>query len=244
MGKILSVDSTSLQFESVLGVTTIAIASIASVREEAPGEVRGGRYFFPNPNATRLIFAPTGRMLRKGEGYFNDFWIFFPAVVQGVTDRVSFGGGMSIIPGVNPTRQVYFLTPKLGIVQSEKFNAAVGALAGFLPSDVNESTQAGILYGVGTWGGPENSFTAGLGYGYLGATIANSPVFMFGGETRALPRISLVSENYVFTGGQGIASGGVRFLARGISVDFALAHPFFGGSDSFTFPLLGFMWKW
>ena len=66
VGRILSVDSASVQFESSLGVTTIAIDSIVAVRDEAPGQVHQGRYYFRNPNATRLIFAPTGRMLPKG----------------------------------------------------------------------------------------------------------------------------------------------------------------------------------
>lgn len=244
LGRILSVDSTSVQFESGIGINTIAIESIVSVKEEAPGEVHEGRYYFRNPNATRLIFAPTGRMLAKGEGYFSDFWIFFPGFAQGLTNRLTLGGGMSILPGIGFGEQIFFVTPKIGVVQRESFNAAVGALAIAVPSFSDSKTResAGLLYGVGTWGSVDRSFTAGIGYGYVGGTLSREPAVMLGGEVRAAPRISLVTENYVIPGGNGLITGGIRFLANDISVDLALARPI--TADAFTFPLLGFMWKW
>lgn len=72
MGKVVSVGAGEVRFQSALGVSSIPVASIVSVREEAEGETRDGRYYFANPNATRLVFAPTGRQLKAGEGYFSD----------------------------------------------------------------------------------------------------------------------------------------------------------------------------
>jgi len=248
VGRILSVDSTSVRFESSLGVTTIAIDSIVSARDEAPGQVHQGRYYFRNPNATRLVFAPTGRMLPKGEGYFSDFWVFFPGFATGLSNMFTLGGGMSILPGVDIDKQVYFVTPKIGIVQRDRFNAAVGALAVAVPNiddnGGNNRTSAGLLYGVSTWGSYDQSFTAGLGYGYIGGTLARSPVVLLGGETRASPRISLVTENYIFPGGTGVISAAVRFMSQDIAVDLGLAHPLGFGSGEVTLPVLNFMWKW
>jgi hypothetical protein len=241
-GRIVSVDSLSVQFESALGVTTIAIDAITSAKEEAPGQTRQGRYYFRNPNATRLIFAPTGRMLAQGEGYFSDFWIFFPGIAAGVTNRLTLGGGMSIFPAVGVEDQLYFVTPKIGIIQGERFNAAVGALALAVPDFDNGRESAGLVYGVGTWGSPDQSFTAGLGYGYLGGTLSRDAIIMLGGEARAAPRLSFVTENYFFPG-SGLISGGLRFMGQDITVDLALARPV-STEDQFTFPLLGFMWKW
>lgn len=248
VGRILSVDSTSVQFESSLGVTTIAIDSIVGVRDEAPGQVHQGRYYFRNPNATRLIFAPTGRMLSKGEGYLSDFWLFFPGVAAGLSNTFTFGGGMSIPPGIDLGEQVYFLTPKFAIVQHERFNAAVGALAVAVPNiddtGGNNRTSAGLLYGVSTWGSYDQSFTAGLGYGYVRGRLAKSPIVLLGGETRASPRISLVTENYIFPGGTGVISAAVRFMGQDIAVDLGLAHPLGFGSDQVALPVINFMWKW
>jgi hypothetical protein len=244
LGRILSVDSASVQFESALGVSTIAIDAIVSVREETPGQVHQGRYYFRNPNASRLIFAPSGRMLAKGEGYFSDFWIFFPGVAAGITDRFTIGGGMSIFPFLGFDEQVFFFTPKVGVIQRERFNAAVGALAIAVPNfdDTDTRESAGLLYGVGTWGSTDRSFTAGIGYGYHGGTLFQEPVFMVGGEVRAAPRLSLVTENYLVQD-FGLITGGIRFLAQDISVDLALAQPI-TTTGGFPIPLLGFMWKW
>lgn len=245
IGRVLSVDATSVQFESDLGITTIPIGSIISFREEAPGYVRGGSYYFPNPNQTRLVFAPTGRMLKRGEGYFTDFWIFLPAIAAGVTDRITLGGGMTIIPGAGISDQLLFFTPKFGVVEGDRFNGAIGALALSLPEvfDGDGRTSAGVLYGVGTWGGTDHSVTGGVGYGYLNDRLADSPVIMLGGETRVAPRLSFVSENYFFPGGSKLLSAGVRFMGRGISVDLSMMRPT-GGGDSVTIPMVGFMWKW
>lgn len=242
VGRIVSVDSTSVRFESSLGVSTLAIDAIESVKQEQRGQLRGGRYYFPNPNATRLVFAPTGRMLQQGEGYFSDYWIFFPGIAVGVTDRFTMGGGMSLVPEVGLDQQILYITPKLGLIQSPKLNVAVGALAASIPFD-SESETAGILYGVSTWGEVDASFTAGLGYGFVNGDLADSPIIMAGGELRASPRISLVTENYLFPGGGTGLSGGIRFLARDISVDLAIAT-FHERNDSFWLPFLGFVWKW
>lgn len=246
LGRILSVGETSVEFASALGVTTIAKESILSVKDERGGTMREGRYYFENPNATRLIFAPTGRMLEQGEGYFSDYWIFFPGFSVGLSNQFSIGGGMSIIPGLGFDEQIFYFTPKLGVVQGENFNAAVGALVVSVPGFDSDNASAGILYGIGTWGSPDQSFTTGLGYGYADGTLADRPMLMFGGEARIAPRAALVTENYVLPGGHAILSGGVRFLGRGLSVDFALANIMGNGQDEgfCCLPFLGFVWKW
>ena len=248
IGRIISVGDTHVEFESAIGRTSIPKGAILEVKEERGGKVVAGRYYFPNPNATRLIFAPTGRMLKQGEGYFSDYWIFFPGFAAGLSNMVSIGGGMSVIPGAGFDEQLLYFTPKVGVVQSEKFNAAVGALMISLPTffdDFGSSDResAGLLYGVGTWGGLDNSFTAGVGYGYANGDLASTPSVMFGGEARVSPRSSLVSENYILPGGNMILSGGVRFMGRGLAIDFALAAAA-GNDGGCCFPFLGFVYNW
>lgn len=245
VGKVLSVDSASVRFESDLGISTIALSAILSFKEEQPGYVYQGQYFYPNPNETRLVFAPTGRMLRQGEGYFTDFWIFFPAFAVGVTSRVTLGGGMSIFPGAGIDEQLLFFTPKVGIIRGPRFNAAVGALAMSIPEifDGDGRTSSGILYGVGTWGSSDHSLTGGLGYGYVDDDLADRPVVMLGGETRLSPNFSLTTENYIFPGDVSLISGGIRFMSRRISVDLSFMRPT-STDESHFFPLLGFMYKW
>jgi hypothetical protein len=247
VGRIISVDATSIRFESSLGIASIPISSIVSIAEVNPATLGDGRFAFRNPNATRLIFAPTGRMLAKGEGYFSDFYIFFPGVNVGLTDRVSVGGMMSVFPGAGLDEQVYFFTPKVGLVQNANTNIAAGALVlGWPGGDSDEGFSAGIAYGVGTFGSENLSLTVGAGYGFVDGRLENSPFMMLGGESRVSSRVAVVTENWVMPGGKhGIASGGVRFLGRGMAVDFGLAHPIGSGTGGAgVFPLLGFVWKW
>lgn len=199
---------------------------------------------FANPNATRLYFAPTGRMLPKGEGYFSDFYIFFPGVNVGITDRVSIGGMMSVFPGIGLQDQVYFLTPKVGLVQKKAVNVAVGALIAGWDGGAERET-AGIMYGVGTWGSEDGSLTAGLGYGFVNGKVGSSPFVMIGGERRASNRVSFVTENWMLPGGEyGLASGGIRFLGKGMAVDFGLMTVLGARSFDGVAPILGFLFKW
>ncbi|HEU4995944.1 MAG TPA: hypothetical protein VFT29_14060 [Gemmatimonadaceae bacterium] len=243
VGRVLSVDSTSVRFESTLGVTTLAVDSILDVRTERPGRVVDGRYYFKNPNTTRLIFAPTGRTLPKGEGYINDFWIFLPGFAVGLSDRVTIGGGMSIVPGAEWNDQVIFATPKVGIVRGDDFNASLGALALAVPNFDDGRESVGILYGVGTWGREDASFTAGVGYGYVGGTLAGRPAILLGADARMAPRVAFVTENYVFPQSGGLVSAAIRFMGEGMAVDLGYATlP--GVGDSTPFPVMNFMWKW
>ena len=88
----------------------------------------------------------------------------------GVTDRLTLGAGMSFVPSSDfLNNNVYYVTPKVGLVRSETFNVAAGALIGFVPgSNSRTSARAGIYYLVATSGRPDASLTYGLGYSYFG----------------------------------------------------------------------------
>ena len=240
IGRILSIGDSTVQFDGTIGVMTIRSETILKVTSEQGGAYRNGQYYFPNPNSTRLIFAPTARMLKRGEGYFSDYWIFFPGISVGLTDFVSLGGGMSIFP--EASSQVMYFTPKVGILQSPKVNFAVGALIASVPFD-SDDNNAGILYGVGTWGDVDNSFTAGLGYGYTNGDLASNPAVLIGGESRLSPRVSFVTENYLLPGGFLILGAGVRFMGRGMAFDLALTS-FNGDGENFCcVPFVGFVYN-
>lgn len=237
IGRITAIGDTTVQFESSIGVTTIRRSDILNAAGERGGMVRNGTYYFPNPNATRLVFAPTGRMLNQGEGYFSDYWVFFPGVAFGVSNNVTLGGGMSIFPGAD--EQIFYFTPKVGVLQSPKVNVAVGALFASVTDN-----SAGILYGVGTWGEPDASFTAGLGYGFANGDLASTPAVVIGGESRVSPRVSFVTENYLLPGGSMILAGGLRFMGRGLSFDLALANFKESGGENFCCPpFIGFVYN-
>jgi len=178
IGRVVSVRGDTADFQGSIGRVAIPIPQIREIKEVEADRVHDGEYWFPNPNVTRLFFAPTGQMLKKGEGYFADYELFFPGFAYGVTDNFSVGGGVSIFPtGVD--EQVYYFTPKIGMSFSDQIHVAAGLLLAGIQGETG-----GVLYGAGTFGGGDGSFTLGLGWGFGGGDIASKPALMVGGEKR------------------------------------------------------------
>jgi hypothetical protein len=230
VGRLSRATIDSVYFVSAGGPITVPRSAVLELRQLGRGAMRAGVYWPANPGDTRLFFAPTGRMLEKGEGYFSDTWLFFLNFVGGVTSRVTFGGGFSIFP-VGFENNIFYLTPKVGLVQSSNFNLAAGALIGFAGfgsfDDSGEDIGSfGIVYGVGTGGSPDASFSLGLGFGYGGGGFGEDPILMFGGEKRVSRRVSLLSENYLVAGITDglLLSYGLRFFGDRLSVDLAFIN--------------------
>lgn len=237
VGRIAAVGADSVDFQMDLGRVPIAIKDIREISEADSGRMHGGQYWFPNPNVTRLFFAPTGQMLKKGEGYFADYQLFFPGFAYGITDNISIGGGMSIFP-TGLDEQVYYVTPKVGVTVGEKLHLATGLLfAG------TGGGTGGVYYGVGTFGDGDGSATIGLGYGFAGGDIESKPVAMLGGEKRVSRRIALVTENYLLpvTEDNLVYSFGIRFMGEKLTTDLALVNVV--GSGVIGVPYVDFVFK-
>ena len=179
-----------------------------------------GEYRQPDPNYTRLFFSPTGRSLKAGKGYFADYMVFFPGVAYGMTDKFTIGGG--IFPFTTGDFFMGWFTPKIGIVETEEYAIAVGLLSILISGD-NDSFNAGIIYGVGTWGNPDKAITVGVGYGYAESEIADKPMVMIGYEKRIGKRTKFLSENWIFPGvDDPLFSIGLRWFGENLAADFGL----------------------
>jgi hypothetical protein len=237
VGRIVAVHPESVEMQTSGGRVTVAFATM---RPLATIGQPGREGWFENPNKTRLFFAPTGQMLKKGEGYFSDYELFFPGVAYGLTDNVSIGGGVSLFPaGID--EQLFYITPKVGFSPSPKLHLAVGAIASTVPGD---NSNVGAVYGVGTVGDGDASVTSGIAYGFAGSDFTSEFAVLVGGEKRLTSRIGIVSENYFVPSsiGKPIVSGGVRFMSEKLTVDLALfnapSDPIFPG-----IPWVSFVYK-
>jgi len=224
IGRIVEIGINEIQFETDFGKIAIPIAKIKEIKEIPASSIKKGRYWFPNPNVTRLYFAPTGRCLKKGRGYFADYYLFFPMATYGITDNITIGGGFSLLPGIDISEQIFYLTPKLGLVSTDNLALSIGALIIKIPGFGEENSPiVGILYGVGTYGKPDASLSFGLGYGFVDNELAEKPMVVLGGERRLSQRIAFVTENWIFPGVEyPLISYGLRFFGESLSVDFAL----------------------
>jgi hypothetical protein len=226
VGRITEIGADTVRFASSAGTLSIAKADITALQDVDRSSVRKGGEVWPaNPNATRLLFAPTGRMLEKGEGYFNDTYLFLLSVHGGISSRFTLGGGMSVLPLDDFTDNALYIMPKVGVYASPKLNVAVGGLAGVVGGAFDDDQNAGfgILYAVGTAGSADQSVTFGTGLAYAGGNFADQPVLMLGADTRISRRVSFVTENYLIPNDDvhGVVSYGLRFFGEKLSADLA-----------------------
>jgi hypothetical protein len=197
VGEIVQEDEESLTIRTAGGVEMSIPKSSVDSRKAAKGRVKGGKYSRKDPNYARLLFAPTGRPLRQGQGYFTDTYILLPSVAYGITDQISLLVGISIVPFVDIKDQVLYVSPKFGYEFSEKLAVSVGALYVSLWDDV----AAGIAFATASLGEPDRSFHAGIGFGFTkdrGSRFdfAEHPVFLLGGNVRVSNGIAFVGETW------------------------------------------------
>ena len=225
-------------FRTVTGaVVEVDRTQVASL-EPARGRLADGEFLPSDPNPTRLFFAPTGRSLRRGEGYVGVYEILLPFVQFGVTDRLSVGAGTPMFFG-GGAEHPFWVTPKLQVAERGPTSVAVGILHFMNVGDGN----FGIAYAVTTYGESDNALTGGVGYAYArydgehDATV----IGMIGGERRLGRRVKFVTENY-FWHGFGIVSFGVRFLGERLSADVGVFAPT-DGHHIVAAPVVNFVWK-
>jgi hypothetical protein len=226
-------DSDSIRFEAEGGVLTLPKCAIRELTTVSPRNIHDGEYWFPNPNATRLFFGPTGRTLRRRTSYYSNTYLWLNGVYTGLTDNFTLGGSVTVLPGVG--QQVGYITPKLGVYSSENLNLSIGGLLGYNGFGTsNKEREFGILYSVATIGSADLSATGGIGWGYQGSGLSKQPAIMLGGATRVTRGMALITENYFVSalGTSALLGYGVRFFGEKLSVDLA----FFNVSNHAVFP--------
>jgi len=235
-GTIEREDQNEVVFQTQAGATVTAKRSDIEVLKEVTGSLARGEFMPPDPNATRLFFAPTGRSLARGQTYLGVYEFRVPFVQIGVTDRVSIGGGTPLLFGFDDGDRPFWITPKVQIVKSSAADVAVGVFQVFNRS----GDGGGVAYAVSTSGTARGSFTIGGGMAY-GNSGGRSGMVMVGGERQVRRNLKLMSENYLWKDGNGVASAGVRFFGERLSADLALGFPI-GSDEFFAFPIVNFVY--
>ena len=114
--------------------------------------------------------------------------------------------------------------------------------------------DAGILFGVATYGNRENNVTLGCGYAYYNDKFLKTPVIVLGGMLRSSRRTALVTENWFAripneydeeeyganlpeSSSILLISYGIRFMGERMSIDFAFVQAIEDSSlDDLIFP--------
>ncbi|MFY0565909.1 hypothetical protein ACN28E_18960 [Archangium lansingense] len=177
---------------------------VKSIVAERNAQVRdNGEIWFQDPNRTRYLYAPSGMMLRQGEGYFSQKELFFSSINYGLTDHITLqagavlpawliDGGFNLIGGV-----------KVGASVGDKLHLAVGAQGLVLPglSGGGFGSTVGFLFGTATYGTPDAHLSVALGKPFMLSNNqdAISPYYIVAvsGNVRVTQRLALVTENWL-----------------------------------------------
>lgn len=218
-------------------IVTVKRTEIGTLKQVTGSLAAGGEFMPPDPNATRLFFGPTGRSLARGQAYLGVYEFVMPFVQVGVTDRFSIGGGTPLFFGLDDSSEhPFWITPKLQVLKTSSTDVAVGVFQALNAG----GDGGGVAYAVGTSGNARGSFTVGGGMAY-GNDGGRAGVIMVGAERQVRRNLKMMTESYVWKGGDGIASVGVRFFGARLSADLALGVPL-GVDEFFVFPLVNFVY--
>lgn len=238
MGNIVREGADTVFFRMTSGTETMIRRSTIKEIRTMKGEWMGGEFRKTDPNQTRLFFAPTGRSLPQGEGYFSAYEIFFPMLAVGVTDFLTLAGGVTLIPGA--TEQAVYLAPKVRIAHFEKLDLSGGVLyisvSGY---------SAGMAYGVATIGTSRASLTGGLAWGFIEGDFSGTPTLVLGAELQMSNSTKLITENW-FPAKSDVAiiSFGIRFFGENLAGDFGLMRLTTSSGRGFPFlPWIGFAYN-
>ncbi|HEV3486635.1 MAG TPA: hypothetical protein VG106_14585, partial [Vicinamibacterales bacterium] len=67
-------------------------------------------------------------------------------------------------------------------------------------------------------------------------------VMMLGADRQVARNVKVITENYIWKGGNGVVSAGFRFFGEQLSADVGLAVPL-GTDDLFVFPVVNFVYS-
>ncbi len=241
IGELISKDEKSVKIKTAtLGEISIPKTSIKNIEILGQEQIKDGEFWFANPNATRYLFAPSAYNLRKGEGYYQNTWVFLNQVSYGFTDN--FTCGIGVVPlflfGKEAGQATpVWITPKFTFGKQEKaFNFSIGSITTLLPfGGASTRGMAGVIYGLGTYGNRDNNISAGLGWGFLGGggtgAIGKKPTLNVSGMYRLSKSGYFVSENWFLSLGDGglidntnlsLLSAAYRYAGKNVSIDLGL----------------------
>jgi hypothetical protein len=242
-GKIISQDNEKILVKTEkLGDITLYKSDIIKMEITNDKKIQKGEYWNENPQAARYFWVPNGYGLRKGEGYYQNVWVFVNQVSYGFTDNISVGVGMVPLFLFAGAPTPVWLTPKVSFpIVKDKINVGAGALIGTVLGE--DGFGFGLLYGMSTFGSRDKNFTIGVGWGYADGEMGQRPTINLSGMLRTSRNWYLMTENYYLDfggGGVGLISFGARRMFKKLGLDFGLFVPF--STDDITaiaFPWLG-----
>lgn len=211
IGQIVSMDDAQVILSTSIGEVTIPrdrivqtkIKKKTDVEEKAYyGELDKNGYPVDYHNSTHYLANPSGYTLKKGQSYYENIGVFFNTYAYGITDRFTIAGGGEIISLLGSRIPILYISPRYSIpFGTESGSISVGSTIFTSPADNFEGF--GVVQGAFTLGSRNNNFTVGTGFGFSLSDGVDELVlpFYMSFMTRISKKVSLVSDNFIFSDG-------------------------------------------
>lgn len=241
VGILMSEDSVKVVLQTeALGEINIKKDVIKKRTEIDPSKIIGGELWDDNPQATRYLWTPNGYGLKAGEGYYQNIWVLYNQVSVGMSENFSMSAGIIPLFFFALDFSPVWIVPKFSIpLAKDKVNMSAGAFVGTI---LGESESGfGIVFSTLTLGNRNNNWNFGLGWGYAGGEWADRPIINISGMARGSAHGYFLTENYYIPQAEMVLlSGGYRYMAKNVGIDFGLYLPISSEvGDFIVFPLLG-----
>lgn len=192
---------------TTIGVITVPIDQIKEIKEIV-GSITDSRNWPYNFQTANYFASASAYGLKKGEGFYQNTWIFFNNFSYGVTDNFSIGAGVLATFFFAAEAPVWLTARLTTPIEKDKLNVGVGGVYGSLDGDT-----FGFLYGMSTIGPRDTNFTIGAGSGFVNGDF--SDLFMtFAGSLRATRNFYLLLDGYAIENSLFAFIGGRSMLGR------------------------------
>ncbi len=185
----------------------------------------------------RNLISSNGFNLEKGEANIQFTELFFVSGAYGITNNISITGGMSFVPGLEFSEQVFFVLPKFSVEIVNKWNASAYVFPLF--NDGGTIT----LYGIAnSYGSRDKNITLG----YTGSFDETEIGLMnFSATYRTGRKFALLTNNMIPIGSSvefdlntTLLSVGGRLIGENGSFDFGFV--FVPEAEGFPLPLASY----
>lgn len=212
-GRVLREDTVKIVLQLQAGEISVNKQEIKKTEIYDPRDESS--LWFTNPNANRMFVMPTARMMKTGDGYYQNMYVLVSSISVGLADFLTGSVGVSMIPGIGFDNNLAFGSLKAGTRLMDNFHGAAGVT--FLNVANEQST---FTYGMMTYGTTNQQLSVGYGAGLGdGGISGQDDMFIVGGQIRVSENIAFASENWL--GREQILSYGIRFIGESVSADLA-----------------------
>ena len=195
-GKIIakSENETVIQTKN-LGIVKVNTEKIKTINPIDGTIDKTGRVYFKNPTCGLYFLAPTAIPLKKGEGYYHNFYGLGNEFCFAINNNASIGGGLIGPLGV-------FLTVKVSKSVNDFAHVGGGVYVGNSIFPIVRQSNFGIALGYCSFtvGDIDKNLTATVAHGFINnessTDFMSLPLIQLSGTFRVSKKLSIVSENW------------------------------------------------